>query len=366
MAVGADVGRLLTELDTLFDGFIDWLEEQYDPETGGFFYARSSKTSGRFAPDIESTAQAVHVLDRLGVLDALSERVRTGLVRFFQTRQDPETGCFFDSDPRMRKDDVMVARAIGYATGVLARLGAAPLYPAPDARKGAPEWMRSPEAYGRWLESVDLSHSWRGCDRLCCSAAYLVPLSSEERKPYLETALRYFARVQDESTGFWGQGSGYVRLSGTFKLHTFYGRFGLPVPRVRRILESVTDVVRTEAATDMCYVRNAVHLTASLGPDKGTDVGELIGATVRNLRAFKREDGGFSRELRGSPPAPNVAQVKEGECYPDMPEPVPLGEGKVEGDMNAGTQAVLVRRLCYRLAGAPEPPPVTRLRRLAE
>ncbi|PDO10940.1 MAG: hypothetical protein BLM47_04510 [Candidatus Reconcilbacillus cellulovorans] len=357
---GAENAFWLRELETLFDGFADWLRGQYDPKSGGFFYARSSKASGRFSPDIESTAQAIHILDRVGALDGQSDLVKERFVCFFQKRQDPETGCFYDADPRMRKDEVMVARALGYATGVLTRLGAGWPYPSPNPRRGAPAWMRSPEAFGRWVRDVDLSHSWRGCDRLSCSAVYLAALAPQERAPYLEAMFAYLERVQDAATGFWGGGSGYVRVSGAFKLHTFYARFGEPVPRAARLLDSVVDVVRDEAATDMCYVRNAVHLVASLGPTvrpgRTADVGELIAKTVRHLRAFKRDDGGFSREMHRSVPAPNVAQVKEGETYPDMPEPVVLGEGAAEGDMNAGTQAVLVRRLCYRLAGVPEPP----------
>jgi hypothetical protein len=46
-----------------------------------------------------------------------------------------------------------------------------------------------------------------------------------------------------------------------------------------------------------------------------------------------------------------VAQVKRGETYPGLPLPVLLGKGLVEGDMNAATQALLIRSLCRQLAG---------------
>ena len=72
------------------------------------------------------------------------------------------------------------------------------------------------------------------------------------------------------------------------------------------------------------------------------DVLEIAEITLRNMARLKRADGGFSREI-DHPPAPNVAQVKQGEYYPDMPEAVPLGKGEIEGDMNAGTQAILIR-----------------------
>ncbi|MNV60921.1 hypothetical protein D3C71_1534060 [compost metagenome] len=74
------------------------------------------------------------------------------------------------------------------------------------------------------------------------------------------------------------------------------------------------------------------------------------------MKRLLRADGGFSRELAHSPTAPNVAQVKEGECYPGMPKAVHIGAGEVEGDMNAGTQALLIRSVCYQLAGKKAPP----------
>ncbi|WP_187768119.1 hypothetical protein [Paenibacillus sp. PL91] len=81
----------------------------------------------------------------------------------------------------------------------------------------------------------------------------------------------------------------------------------------------------------------------------------ILQTTLHNMSRLLRSDGGFSRELAHSPSAPNVAQVKEGEHYQGMPRPVYLSEGKIEGDMNAATQALLIRSLCYELAGVEEP-----------
>ena len=35
-----------------------------------------------------------------------------------------------------------------------------------------------------------------------------------------------------------------------------------------------------------------------------------------------------------------------------MPEAVPLGKGEIEGDMNAGTQAILIRYTLHELGAA--------------
>src|SRR5690606_36063868 len=108
-------------------------------------------------------------------------------------------------------------------------------------------------------------------------------------------------------------------------------------------------------AVDMCYIRNPISLLDSLKlPIPSRDLDEVVAITLHNHSRLKRMDGGFSRELDHSPLAPNVAQVKAGEHYPDMPIPVPLGLGLVEGDMNAGTQAVLIRYTLRVLAGLPQ------------
>lgn len=252
----------------------------------------------------------------------------------------------------MRHDDVMVGRALGYSLGALRKLGTSPLYPLPVDRHAAPDYCRSPEAYASWLRSVSLANSWRGCDRLCNSAPHLQQMAPAERGPYLTEAMSYFAEKQDAVTGLWGEGTPYVRISGTFKLLTFYHRFHIPLPRPREIYDSLLQALRYEEAVDMCYIRNPISLLSAMGLSlPAAELYEIADHTLQNMQRLKREDGGFSRELDHSPPAPNVAQVKPGEYYPDMPAAVPLGKGEVEGDMNAGTQAVLIRYSLRQLGG---------------
>lgn len=347
----AEIDGLLAELDGLFSGLLNWLAGQYDRESGGFYYAASSREMAGKRPDIESTAQALNMLERLGLLPSMPDSVRERMIAFFQGKQDAATGYFFDEDPAMREDEVMVSRAIGYSAGALRKLGGNPLYPLP--RESAPAYMATPETYRAWLASVELSNSWRGCDRLSCSHPYVKGLPEEDRERYAAEAFRYFESVQDPVTGLWGEGSPYVRISGTFKLHLFYGGFGRPMPREKEMYASILQALAEETAEDMCYIRNPVHLLSYMRPvmTEG-ELALMLRATQRNMSQLLRPDGGFSRELAHSPSAPNVAQIKHGEKYPGMPRPVHLGKGLVEGDMNAATQALLIRALCRELAGA--------------
>ncbi len=352
-----DIMPLLQKMDETFSGFYSWLAGQYDPESGGFYYARSSRNSTAFETDVESTAQAFNILERSGLKPYIPQQIKESLIRFFQNKQNSESGFFLDKNPVMKEDEVMVARAIGYTTGVLAGLGAEPLYPLPYKKAAAPPYMNSLETYRKWLNDVSLANSWRGCDRLATTSAYVDQLPEQEKKRFIQAALDYFAEIQDPETGLWGEGSLYVRISGTFKLHTFYSKFDIPMPNVERIYKSILYCLRNETAGDMCYIRNPINLLSYMKvaiPDE--ELYEIIAITEDNMAKLKREDGGFSREIGNSPSAPNVAQVKEGEYYPFMPKPVHLSQGLYEGDMNAGTQALLIRLLSHKLAGVKAAP----------
>ncbi|MFA9557848.1 hypothetical protein ACERII_11130 [Evansella sp. AB-rgal1] len=344
--------EIMNELEVNFDGFFQWLAGQYDPVTGGFYYARSSIKDNRFTPDIESTAQALNILIRNDLLKSLPEEIRQQMIVFFQRKQDQNTGYFLDENPAMKKDEVMVHRAINYSAGSLRKLGSTPLYPLPLEAKSAPEYVATPETYLKKWQSIDLSNSWRGCDLLATSCVYIGEMEESLQQRFLNEAVKYLASIQDPETGLWGEGSLYVRISGTFKLHTFYSRFNIPMPNTDLIYKSILHCLRTEEAFDMCYIRNPINLLSYMDvsiPHK--ELKEILKITTDNVKTLKRTDGGFSRELDHSPPAPNVAQVKKNELYPDMPEPVCLGKGLVEGDMNASTQATLIWLQCHQLAG---------------
>ncbi|MNZ63879.1 hypothetical protein D3C78_820340 [compost metagenome] len=278
------------------------------------------------------------------------------MIGFFRSNQDPATGYFYDQDPAMRKDEVMVARAIGYSLNALHMLGSKPLYPLPYKAKQAPGYMQSLMTYEQWLQSVDLSNSWRGCDRLACSSVYVKELDKPSQAAYAQTAFRFFSDIQDKESGLWGSGSLYIRISGTFKLHTFYSSFREPMPLTEKMYASILYALRYEEAMDMCFIRNPVNLLSYIRPVvTEAELRFILETTTYNMSRLLRRDGGFSRELAHSPSAPNVAQVKDGAFYPDMPLPVHLSEGRVEGDMNAATQALLIRSLCCRHVGYSKP-----------
>ncbi|MDX8045175.1 hypothetical protein SH601_04165 [Gracilibacillus sp. S3-1-1] len=339
-------------LDHLFDSLFVWLSEQFDPITGGFYYARSSVQGKQFAPDIESTAQAINILLRYQLLDQLPQETKAKLISFFQKKQDVHTGYFYDENPNMKKDEVMVHRALAYAQNSLKRLGSKPLFALPVEQQVAPSYTESLSAYQEKWDSIELSNSWRGCDLLASTTVYFSQMEKAKKAQYVEAFAKYLAEKQDRDTGLWGEGSLYVRISGTFKLHTFYRRHRIPMPNQAQMYQTILTCLRTEEAMDMCYIRNPIDLISYMKPAMTEkELKEISVISVHNMERLKRRDGAFSRELAHSPKAPNVAQVKQGDFYPNMPAAVEIGAGLIEGDMNATTQATLIREQLHQLWG---------------
>ncbi|MDP5272608.1 hypothetical protein [Chengkuizengella axinellae] len=342
--------ELLNEVDLLFEDFFTWLAGQHDVESGGFYYAKSSVSNERFKPDIESTAQALNILIRNDLLKEMPVQMQNKMIHFFQFKQNQQTGYFYDENEDMKKDEVMVHRAISYSVGALRKLGNNPLYPLLFRANAAPSYVKSPEAYVKKWDSIDMSNSWRGCDLLANTCFYMLDMPETDREPYITKAIQYLEQIQDPSTGLWGEGSLYVKISGTFKLHTFYNKLNIPMPRTDKIYESILHCLRSEDAVDMCYIRNPINLLSYMKLNiPNNELKEIIEISIKNIKRLKRKDGAFSRELEHSPSAPNVAQIKQGEYYPKMPPPVHLSQGLIEGDMNASTQATLIRLQLYQL-----------------
>jgi len=344
----------LQEYDAMFCNFFDWFIGQYDKKTGGFFHARSSFEMPNLHPDIESSTFAVDIMLRFGLLMSMPKWMKQAVIMFFRDLQDKETGFFYDKNPDMKKDEVMLARAQSFCVKSLSNLGAQPLYPLP-APAAAPDYMKTPEAMLEWMSQVELTNAWRGCDKMSSVRMFINRMEKQKAQEYLNAAWAYLEKTQDKQTGFWGSGRPLIRLSGTFKIIAgFYGQNHDKIPNKEIIYKSVLDAMRSDDAVDFCWVRNPIDIITSLGIKPTDDeLLEIISITVENVRRLSRADGGFSREMEHSPSATNVAQVKPGDGHRDIPKPVYISKGLYESDMNAATQADSVRRMCYRLAGLP-------------
>ena len=102
--ISPTVQAALKKLDSKFGvDVIDWLAGLYDKESGGFYYAESSRDNPEFEPDIESLVQAILLLDRMGLITRDENRkfitpasFKDTSLRFLNERQEPDDGYFYD------------------------------------------------------------------------------------------------------------------------------------------------------------------------------------------------------------------------------------------------------------------------------
>ncbi len=350
----------LAELEGLFSGFLTWIPRLFDRERGGFYYALSSVNRPGFEVDIESTCAAMAAIEALGLLPSVPDQMRSLIVNYFQQRQDPATGYFFDPQNEMRAVERLRGRALNVSLKTLAMLGAEPLHPLPgkDDRDQTFDHLRSEAAFEDWLDARPWENSWLAQDNIQAQTSLIRLLPADQREARVSQAIDYVHHRQDQATGYAGGGSPYALMSGSFKLALFCRDFVRPVPLAGQIYASTLECIRNEECLDACWLRNPIELVEVLAPQLGgvprEDAAEIVRVSTGNASAFLEFDGGFSRKIGRSSASPNEVQ---------------LGLGLAEGDWNASTQlAARVRPALYRLAGRVQPalPGHERFRRALE
>ena len=153
----AEVVTALKSLNRFFDGgaIADWLANLWEPYLcvcgkcadegkeiacfgGAFYYANSARDYEGFLPDVESTSQALSLLNSLGVFSGYGNSwvnaietvpgMKEKLVEFCQQLQDEASGYFYHPQWGSGVGAARRGRDLGWATGILKNLGAEPLY----------------------------------------------------------------------------------------------------------------------------------------------------------------------------------------------------------------------------------------------
>lgn len=349
----------LTQMDSLFRDVPGWLWNLYEPTSGGFYENIAMRRQPyRFGPDIQSTTQALGLLTDCGLpANALPDSVRRAVIRYFQTRQDPETGFFSDPHyPQARQSERLLGRMMGFSRRSLEQLGAAPLYRLPSGQVGPSgllTYYASPQALNAWLDSLSWkTNVWKALDAISSQNPLLRTLPDAQRTRYARQ-MHDYALARQDADGLWGNGQApLVRLSGTVKFAWFCRDSGLPLPHADRIYRTLLAWYRTEPSKaddfklDTCFPGNTIGLLGELTrylpqPFPPDDIALVLRESVRMMRAFRTPDGGFCRHVgryyaRPNDLAPHLAQFDE---------PV--------GDVNGTSQLSRVRRWAYELAQVP-------------
>ena len=115
------LSNALATIDKEFDkSTLDWLIEMYDGESGGFYYSQSSIDNEQFEPDIESTTQALSIINKMGLCKVGASEKDGGIPEWFaedvyaflSSRQDESDGYFYDPVYRLSANKAKKERNI--------------------------------------------------------------------------------------------------------------------------------------------------------------------------------------------------------------------------------------------------------------
>ena len=345
---------------------LDWLISMYDAKSGGFYYAVSSRDNNEFEPDIESTTQAINIIEILGIakfaedgtLD-LPEDFRNGIIEFLSSRQDESDGYFYDPIYKEIGKKDKKERNTSFATACLKKLGARPPYPTPmerSAKSDAPKstnkdnaMYESKESFLKWLDEnatarSNNSYVW-GSD--LSSAGSMIRASG-----HYKTAVEWLRARQYADNGTWEPEFNLNAVNGVLKISNYFGKeeeypnYEIYVKNLVKFMKHDFDPTTSAATWNPIASLNRV-----LGglPNKPSDEIqaiiddgkiEIIENTLKRMREFRQPDGGYGYKKSGSSSISNGVRVSLG-----LPE----------GDMNSLALMTYIFKDAYTLACAQKP-----------
>ena len=330
-----------------------WFAGLYDKDIGGFYFSNSGRDNAGFLPDIESTVQALNHLATGGMFVnysnsyayALPKEMKAALLAFAKGLQSSEDGYFYH--PQWGTSIIVSRRGrdLGWATQLIKSLGGRPYWNTPGGVAGEygapglastaaltkklsekaasavscitqtssylPEYLRSLDAWKDYIDGLGIY------DDPYTSGNTLAAQHNEIKnagKEYIDYLINYLNELQDEETGFWGEGVTYVTMNGFMKLSSSYSYYVRAVPNVEAALRSTIEILLTpdtpERDLHICNTYNTwVNFTQILSSAKKTDgeakvnelraiirakAPELIKITYEKVKTHKRSEGGFS------------------------------------------------------------------------
>lgn len=356
--LSAEAIDVLKEIYALYDEELYiWLAELYEPAVGGFYYSNSAKEGTSFKPDLESTAQALELLETSGLASSyrnewarmLSEETKSQILDFVRNMQSESDGYFYHPQWGRWITSNRRGRDLGWATRILRALGQKPYYDTPNGVAGleserpltnrlttptvsavskvVPTVARefsSEENFRKYLDGLRIN-------RDSYSAGHtLDSRSGEINNAGLADYLRDYLREKQCANGLWEEEISYNAINGLMKISP---RFIVadPFPNADKALASVMSVINEEIESGLdshlsqidtiCYVYNPWVAIRDVIPfllyeeqlafkaDLIEKAPDYFKNTLDKLRLFKKEDGGFSYYQTTSAPFSQGAHV---------------------------------------------------------
>ena len=352
---GEDFVSAMKELYSVMDNrVLLWLSTLYDPNIGGFYYSPSARDNEGFLPDIESTLQALCIIGKTGMIDSAKElpkAMRKKIAEFVISCQDPDDGFFYHPQWGKAISKARRGRDLEWAIDLSKRLGFRLPYPTANAKakqnaamkntdilkaKKLPTHFVSPDAFRTYLRELPWDKSPEGCGSELVAQALHIKAAG-----FSDIAVDFLNSIQDSVTGMWGKEDPYQSVITFMKISGLYVVLGKPfhhsLKAALTAISALTSEVTPPTACSQYDVwfalRNImINLRTHLfvqGEKKVEIIGErllcaapeAIRATKRKALLFKRADGSFSYNQKGS------SWYSQG-CTVAV-------RGAVEGDVNA-------------------------------
>lgn len=209
--LGAENADLLTALQNyykIYDGGIaTWLANLFDADVGAFYYSNSARDNVGYAPDIESTSQALGLVSHMAhfhggrwgnVLDA---DTKTAIGNYIKSLQDPN-GYFYNYQwTKASHGTSRLARDLSSSMSILNHLAMKPTYNTPIGDKGDGIVVPLPDAA--------IPVAYQNTHSIATAVSKVVLAAHADYLESCETLLAYLNNLEKNmsSSRFYGIGS---------------------------------------------------------------------------------------------------------------------------------------------------------------
>ena len=341
-----------------------WFATLWDPQIGGFYFSSSGRDCDAFLPDVESTAQAMHFVQKSGLLsfygddlkDALPGAMREALLNFTKGLQDKDDGFFYHPQWGRNVTTPRRARDLSWATNLIERLGDKPNYPTPLDRgadgvssERLPLYLRDLDEWRRYLREFDMTYRSPTVGSELSSQAIQIMAAGQE---YVDELCAFLDETQNSENGLWEDKITYGSVDGMMKMLILYNHFKKPMHRPDKALKSALASALSDDPIKCCTqfynpigaisgildnlrIVGRADDAEALGRTVVSHAEDLVRVTREKVLKCKRDDGSFSYDLS---PSSRFSQK------------APVGLGLEEGDVNAS--AMCSTGVLYSLCGA--------------
>ena len=374
---------VLCEIYKLYDeNLYIWLANLYESDidnatytvlgepvrVGGFYYSNSARDNNgylfwRFLPDIESTVQALNILENSGLAfdyggkwqNMLSDDIKQELLNFALSLQSYKDGNFYHPQWGTNISSSRRGRDRGWAVQLIRALGEKPLFDTPSGVDGHYPIGTNPVA----SMNMPFGTSVAVAVSKVTPTAVATEFSSEENfKKYLDNLkinkdsysagntldsrsgeinaagltkyLREYLRDIQCDNGLWEEEVSYNAINGLMKLSSRFATRD-PFPNADKAVNSIMSVFESEVENGLdetlpqietiCYIYNPWVALKNVMQylsyedklalkSKLSENGSIyLQNTLDKLTVFKKDDGGFSYYQQTSSPLSQSAMV---------------------------------------------------------